>query len=257
MSYLLQRNQRSHSPLLWTLCILAAVLLIVFIKPQILENASRALGLPFLRMRAATSDATSIFGDAWAGKEQLAKENRELRDKLEEMQLKASLYDETRAEYNDLLAFGDGSESTTYARVLATPRTAGYDVMLIDIGSGSVAKGDIVVGHDMVLLGRVESLGESSARVVLFSSPELETPVVFPKTGVDAVAKGEGGGAFLLEVPQDTVIEKGDAIALRSVPGKAIAFVAEVSLDPTDAFKTIHAAVPVNIFDIRHVGILH
>ena len=257
MSYLQRRNPRSHKILFGTLFVLALLLVIVFVQPRFLGNSSRAFGLPFLRMRAAAGDSTSIFGEAWTAKKKLAEENQTLKEEVTKLKLKASLYDEVKAEYEDLRHFENETDIFAYARVLSTPRTAGYDILLLDIGSAEgVREGNTVTGYDSVLLGRVESVGEHSARVALFSSPKSEVPVVFPKSGVDAVARGQGGGAFILEVPQDTEIQAGDAISLRSVSGKMVAVVAEVSIDPTDAFKTVYAAVPVNIYDLRHVGIL-
>lgn len=258
MSYLQRRNQHSRGILFGTLFVLAAVLVVVFVQPRFLGNMSRGFGLPFLRMRAAADDSVSIFGEAFGAKENLVKENEKLQEEVIQLKLKASLFDEVKAEYDDLRRFENEEAIFAYARVLSTPRTAGYDILILDIGSAEgVREGDLVVGYDSVLLGRIESVGEHSVRVTLFSAPQSEVPVVFPKVGVDAVAKGQGGGAFILEVPQDTEVHVGDAISLRTLSDKMVATVTEVSVDPTDAFKTVYAAVPVNIYDMRHVGVFH
>lgn len=256
MSFHQRHKERSYTGTISICTALGLLVYIVVIQPAFLTNTMRAFGLPFLRMRASASDTTSIFGKAFAEKESLVRENNELKEKIVTLQLKGAMYDELKAQYDDLLKISESEDTLLLARVLSTPRTAGYDVLLLDIGiADGVSSGVFVVGQHMVVLGRLEAVGEHSSRAVLFSAPESEIAAVLPKNGLDVTAYGQGGGMFMVQVPQETEVEVGDAITLRALPGKLLAVVSEVSVDPTDAFKTVYATVPLNIFNLRHVGV--
>ena len=117
--------------------------------------------------------------------------------------------------------------------------------------------GDVVIAYNHAVIGKITEAGKTTARVELFSSPEKETAFTLAKTGDPVVAKGQGGGSFILRVPQDTVVAVDDALTLQSTPEKVVAFVTSVSVDQTEAYKTVHAVIPVNVYTLRHVGVEH
>lgn len=256
MSFHQRHKQPAYKGFIGVALVLGLLIMVTVVQPAFLTNMARGFGLPFLRMRAATYDGASIFGKSFAEKEELVRENIELKDQIATLKLKGAMYDELKAQYDDLLESTE--EGMLLARVLSTPRTAGYDVLLLDVGAADgVFQDDFVIGQGLVTLGRLESVGERSSRAVLFSSPGSEVAAVLPSLGLDVVAQGQGGGAFIVEVPQETDVKVGDAITLRALLGKPMAFVSEVTVDPTDAFKTVYATVPLNIFNLRHVGVRH
>ena len=60
-------------------------------------------------------------------------------------------------------------------------------------------------------------------------------------------------GNFQIEVPRETVVERGDRVLSADIFLHLVAVVEDVSVEPTDSFKEVLARSPANIFNIRYV----
>ncbi|MEK9177286.1 MAG: rod shape-determining protein MreC, partial [Patescibacteria group bacterium] len=142
------------------------------------------------------------------------------------------------------------------ARVLARPPRTHYDTLVVDTGlSSGVASGDLVV-FGAVALGRVASAGTNTALVELFSNPGANHDVLLGEPHSVAIAKGLGGGAFELTVPEEIAVAVGDTVRFPSTQSLTLGVVVDISSKPTDVSKTVRFASPVSYADLDFVEIL-
>ena len=237
-----------------------AVLLIlggvVLARPLFISRFFLSLGLPFLQVRAATEDGADSFAGLFSSKRSLVLENKKLRDELARAMVKVDLYDDMRKEYEDLKSLTTADASLIPARVVASPSLIPYDVLILDAGSNDgVVVGDLVYAGDTALLGRITTVGGNVSRATLFSSPANEEHLLHLSSGTPVDAVGQGGGSFSISIPHDIAVEVGDAFTLPEASHSVVAFVTRIETNPADAFQTIYASLPENIYTLRHVGI--
>jgi cell shape-determining protein MreC len=190
-------------------------------------------------------------------KQDLATENQVLREENTRLAVRAALYDEVIAERDRIFErFGrDPMMTGVLTRVVAAPSRSPYDVILIDAGTDDgISEGDEAWFDTTLMLGTVESVSSNAARVRLFSSPGVETPVIVG-TSTEALftAIGSGGGAFEVSIPKDIPVTVGDALMLPTEGHGTLGFVREVTSHDTDSFQTVRVILPINLFETREV----
>lgn len=251
-----QRKSRSHVKLLTgTAVVLLFVGIVVLATPKRSSEEVLSFGTPFLHVRAAANEGARFVAGLFASKGTLIVENERLREENTMLRAKAELFDEAEDAYDELYALASGITlaETRIARVLASPGVSPYDIFLIDIGaSEGVAVGDVVTTEGDIALGRVDAVGTHTSRVVLFSSPLSEESVIVPSVSLSTTAYGEGGGSFVLRVPKDIVVAPGDVVR-RVGDHDILAQVVESVTHDTDAFQTVRAGIPVNIYELMYV----
>lgn len=255
MYFLQQRKTRSH---FWGRAGIGAALFVLlftaFSRPEILTKLSLSFGAPLLEARATAADGAVFAGGLFGGKGALVAENMALKKEIATLRVKAELYDHARDAYDELrlLASGRVPREEKIARVLASPGVTPYDILILDIGTkAGVVKGNLVLSEAGVALGVVDTVSDTSAHASLFSSPETNVHAVLPG-GFSGVLEGTGGGSFVMRVPKDIVVEAGDLIT-RTGTNDVLARVASVSTKDTDAFQTVRAVVPDNVFELSYV----
>jgi cell shape-determining protein MreC len=178
-------------------------------------------------------------------------------DALNRVKYQAVLYDMVSKENAALRKAAHATFSPDFitARVIVRPPQTMYDTLLIDEGSaGEFAEGDIAA-FDGVALGRIASLGEGTAIVELFSNPGAQTDVVIGAPQSIVVAKGMGGGAFELSVPQGVAIHANDPVRLSGSATLLLGTVSGVSAKETDASQTVYVRAPVSYSDLDFIDI--
>lgn len=142
------------------------------------------------------------------------------------------------------------------ARVISRPPRTVYDSLLIDAGlNQAVLPGNLVV-FENIALGRVLSATDRSAVVQLFSSPgSLEDAVVGNPVAV-ASARGLGGGAFELSIPQSVTIQAGDTVRLPGSESYVLGIVAAITFEATDVSKTVRFSGAVSLADLDFVRVI-
>lgn len=140
------------------------------------------------------------------------------------------------------------------AAVLARPPFSPYDELIVDIGSDDdIASGDLVYAPGDVLIGRVTDALGATSKVVLFTSPGQRREVLIGENGVSGTAIGRGGGQYAIQLPSAAGASIGDFLISPSISDKPFARVIDVIADPAEAFKTVLAAPPVNVYELRWV----
>jgi cell shape-determining protein MreC len=146
------------------------------------------------------------------------------------------------------------------APVLVRPPESPYDVLIVGAGTAQgvtvqmVAFGIVTVASstEIVPLGLVSETTDTTARVVLFSAPRVETLGWVGSTHTPVTLIGTGGGTFFAAVPREASPSVGESVF---VPGSTvpIGVVARVESDPAAPSATIRITPLVNPFSISEV----
>lgn len=240
--------------------VLGVVLLMYFLIPNVFSGAMTAFAEPFWRM------TFSAQSGAFRSNAALMQENEDLRRAQTDYDVRLASVRALELENSELkkilgrdASFSTTSASTVHkgeilAAVLKRPPLLAYDELVLDVGTGDgVAVGNSVYAPGRVLVGRVESVGASTARVILYSSPGKQYEVMIGPQHISASAHGRGGGQYEAEVARDSSVTEGDFVEIPSLADKPFGTVTTVISDPTQPFKTILFAPMVNVYQLRWV----
>jgi len=225
-----------------------------------LERGVQNIVAPFWRGGGALGERALSISTAFVSeKEALVKKNTELEEQLAILSTK--LLDRNLLVEENLLlqeelnrdVYGDSSIA---ARVLSSPGISPYDTLVLDIGEkDGVAVGDEVFVTGSTAIGDIIEVFGRTSRARLNSSSGQEFAVLI-SGNITAIAKGRGGGNFIIELPRDAEVNIGDNVSTASSAGNILGFVEHIEVDPNDPFQKIFLKSPVNIFDISWVEVL-
>lgn len=157
-------------------------------------------------------------------------------------------------ELKERLGRKDVDLSLILARVTSKPPVSPFDIITIDMGkSHGIKKGDKVFFSETTEIGYVDNVFDKHSIVTLYSSAKERTPVEINNGGALVIAEGEGGGAFTIQAPRTLEVVKGDTLSRPSLGSTTIGIVESAEIGETDSFMTIHAKLPINIFEISWV----
>lgn len=135
--------------------------------------------------------------------------------------------------------------------------------VLIDRGErDDLRKGMPVIVSEGVLVGRVEEVFYSSAKVVFISNPVINTNVETLETGAVGIIKGNYGlGLVLDSVLQTDNLKVGDKVVTsdisQNIPqGLLIGEIKEISPIKNDLFQKAIVSSPVDFLKLRFVFII-
>lgn len=167
----------------------------------------------------------------------------------ENIQLRERINDLTR-----LLGTSALERRGVVAGVIARPPLAPYDTLLIGAGTQhAVSPGMLVSGEGGVPLGTVETTTHAHAQVSLFSTAGRSTEGWVGDERFPVTLIGEGGGAFIAEVPRDAPILVGDLVYVPGPGPRSAGRVERVDADPSSSSATLRIAPLVNIFSVSLV----
>ena len=262
MNYLQSRKRKRKQLKFVSVVVLLAVIIFAFNKPIFrgLSSASHAVFKPILRLAHDSSPGGEGVNIILQSKRELAEENEELKLKMKEQEVQLANYNtilNENLELKETLNRSPEDLDFILASILTKPNTSPYDTLLVDIGSNDgVSEGALVFGLGNVPLGRVAEVFANSAKVVLFSSPGVETQASSSKDNIYAILYGRGSGNFEVSLPRDTEIDEGVEFSLPGIYPYTIATVQSTISDPRASFLKILLASPINIQEIKFVQIL-
>lgn len=141
-------------------------------------------------------------------------------------------------------------------RVLSRPPRTAYDTLLVDVGTDNgVLVGDIAV-YEGIALGKIAAAGPRTSTVSLFTAPGVELDVSLGEPRAVAVARGLGGGALELSLPQSVAVMPGDLVTLPGSETLVLGVVRGESSQPTDVSKIVRIASPAALSEIDFVRII-
>lgn len=148
------------------------------------------------------------------------------------------------------------------AGVLMAPPASAYDTLVIDVGSAQgVMVGQNVSAGGNTILGTVTDVSSDTAHVTLLSAPGTthDALVMSKESGstLPISIAGQGGGSFSGQLPAGSAVEPGDSVVFAGVAGQFVAQVVAVDQKPGESFVTLYMHMPVNIFELRFVEVIH
>lgn len=155
----------------------------------------------------------------------------------------------------------DVSARSVLAGVSVRPPMMPYDTLLIDAGARQgVTVGDYVSAGGNALIGSVDQVYPSSARVALFSAPAEVYQALLTETSahpaIPLTVEGQGGGSMMAEVPAQTTVAVGDTIVFPGIADGLIALVSHVTATAGSSFETLYLQLPANPLQLRFVEVL-
>ena len=208
-------------------------------------------------------------------KNSLYLQNQNLQSEITENKIKISNYNSILAENINLKEIlgrlpaqtgENGKTVTTLAVILSKPNQSFYNTLVIDAGINEDIKvGNIVfaLGHSQtgevlsnVPIGRIVETYLNSSKVILFSSPGEKTQVIISGKDVFSEIIGRGGGGnFEMIMPQDFTLAKGDQVVLPGIVPYVLGIVETIISDPRDSSVKALLVSPVNIQELKFVGV--
>lgn len=194
---------------------------------------------PILKVLSAPADAvnglveeTQQVFEVYALNEFLLEEN----DRLHQWQELARRLQAENASLRAQLSFvPDARPRFVTSRVVADAGGVFVNSILVNAGRGEGVRRGQAAMHADGLVGRVASVGDRSARIILLTDLNSRIPVVVATTGDRAVLAGDNGTHPVLQyLPVNTPISPGDQVVTSGhggvfPPGLAVGVVSEVS----------------------------
>ena len=249
MSYRYDKNQQRKKQLR-LLLIFVFVMMVFSPVPQVMFNV---IDRTVTALDTQTQNNLNIFEriiSSWHNKQALVAENDALREQIVLLETDNLRIEFLESELEDRLLVEESSE--IQARVIAHTF---LDRDIITVAAGSIAGvevGDRVV-HGDISLGVVSEVYEHSSRIQLFSQNDVMTQAVLAD-GSFMELQGRGNGSFLLDLPRDFIVEEGELL-FSPRDHRLIAVVRHVAFDPRNTFQDVLLSYPINIREMRYVGI--
>ena len=255
-------NKRVRNALLGLLVLGLVVFAIDRIAPHMLSKSVNTIARPILESQALTDSYVAQVTTVLKEKQSLKQRNNELQKELQQVRKRLLRMHALEAENARLRKqVGRHVKSDTrkvYARVLARPPASVYDTLLIDVGTKvGVSAGDRVLAGDAVILGRVVSASEDTARIRLLSHPEMTIEaVIYGNAKTTTTVTGAGGGNYRTRLPAGVDVSVGNTVIDARTGDYVLGSVREVRKADSDSFQHILFRTPVNIQQLRFVTVI-
>lgn len=238
--------------------LLLAFLALVFRAPvvNVLGGFLHVVLGPVWKAERTVKNGSTVFFSYFQSRAALVEENRRLSEIVLGESGKKIELERVRRENEELRAMlGRTDENTRIlARILAGPREAFFDALVLDAGAlHGVFVGAVVYGPGEIALGEVSRIFGHSAVVSLYSSPGRELTALVGASSSPATLSGDGGGSFRAVVPRGLPVEIGDAVEVPALGGGFAGTVRAIDISEHSSLKTVFVSFPFNIHELRTV----
>jgi rod shape-determining protein MreC len=233
------------------LCLgLAITLMVVDHHAHYLQTLRRTANLvvePAYRLAALPADVARATRTAVVTQDQLASENRELREQLLLAQARLNRLDALLAQNERLKGLLEAQKnlglSVQFARLVDVDLDPFRHRIVLDVGSAQGAKvGQPVIDAHGIMGQLVEVLPNTSV-AMLITDPTHAIPVVIERTGLRAIAYGSGATDTLdlRDIPRSADIRSGDKLLTSGLGGRfpagfPVGVIGDVSTDSKGMF---------------------
>lgn len=195
---------------------------------------------------------TENFFEAFSSKKSLIEEHKRLQQEITRLSIQNLRTDYLASELESLYGLSDIDSDMVPAHVVLQES----DIMMVDIGAQqNVTIGDKVIAYDNVAIGVVSEVYDTTSRIELYSKAgQSINGVLFPHN-INLIAKGYGGGSFVIETPREIEVAEGDIFYSLEQPGRVIGIVRAIEFDARDPFKQVYLSYPVNLSEIQMIGV--
>lgn len=259
MSYLLKTNRKE--PRARNLIALVCIIFVLWFGGGIITNLF-APGIffifnPLLKVSSSIKDITANYFAFLKPKNDLVKENKELKDIVNNFQIRELDYNIAKNENVFMKGLIESSSSTmTIVTVLKTPDSSPYDTFIIDAGlNRAISEKDIVFGGGIVPIGIVDRVYQKTSVIRLFSSPGDSYDVFIGESKIVGKAIGRGGGNFEIILARGASVNVGDPIILPSISSRIFGVVEVIQETEGGTFLRILFKNPVSFERLRFVEV--
>lgn len=250
---------------------LGLIVLVIFFNPWSFfdktKNFFMMVTFPVQKVFSNAGHKMSSFSEAIATIGKIKKENKYLLEenlRLQSENVKFSLVVKENEDLRHQLDVLPREKfELTSANVIGRYIYNDNNWVLIDRGErDDLRKGMPVIVSEGVLVGRVEEVFYSSAKVVFISNPVINTNVETLETGAVGIIKGNYGlGLVLDSVLQTDNLKVGDKVVTsdisQNIPqGLLIGEIKEISPIKNDLFQKAIVSSPVDFLKLRFVFII-
>jgi cell shape-determining protein MreC len=224
------------------------------------KNILFNLSGPVWRLERSVMGGVGDIGALFKTKRALIEENRTLKEeltRLTSLETANVLLEEENLMLKEKLGRPATSKKKVLSSILIRPNRSPYDTLIIDAGTSlGVESGQGVVAGENVALGEVVEVYKNEAKVVMYSSPGIETDILIGGDNISHTAIGLGGGNYEVTLPREVVIESGEIIKIPSLGNIILGVVGEIDSDPADAFQRILFKTPINVQQVKWVEVV-
>jgi len=191
----------------------------------------------------------------------LSEDNRSLRERVAELEMRAASYQVLKDENTSLRAIvrlGEDGKGIT-APVVSSIRSSPFGTFSIGVGAeDGIMEGSLVMTGDVLdggfVVGRINAVGKHTALVLEIFAPNTSIPVVI--RGASVAALGRGGGNARAEIPRGLPVAIGDPVTSRLFGGRLVGVVGAVRSDPSSATSEVYIGLPVNLAALQFVYVI-
>lgn len=239
----------------WILAVIAIVS-VLFILRTFFPGTIAALTRPLWRAGSAATNTSGSVAAFFGDKAVLAEERDALAREVAALKEQNATLTARTVDLERLLGGRTEGVAGTLAGVLVRPPVSPYDTLVIDQGANAgVAVGKRVMGAGGVPLGVVESVADTSARVLLYSAPGKVTEGWVGVSRTPVSLEGASAGAFRTSVPRERVVAVGEEVYLPGPGAVPIGTVVRVDTDPSSPRAVIHVRPRTSPFSLTWVTI--
>lgn len=222
---------------------------------------------PFFVVGNGAGAELKNLGSYFLSKNYLYLQNQELKAELSADDARMANYDSVAADaasLKEILGRKNAKVPMVLAAILAKPNQSLYDTLLIDAGSKEgIKNGDTVFALGDVPIGRVDSVYDNSAKVILFSSPGEKIQAVLSSSknlpagrqGTYLELVGRGGGNFEMTMPKDFALAAPDQMVMPGINPYVLAITQTIISDPRDPLSKALLVSPINVQEIKFVQV--
>ena len=257
MNHHLAKTYRRRKILL--LLVLAFIVLFILAQHGFLKRFTpffTRLAAPIWQAENFTSDFLALSLDS---KKDLYKQNILLKEELaayEAERARTEAIEEENTALKATLGRVVSDHRIVLSAILAKPNQTPYDTLIIDRGEADgLAIDQLVFANGDILIGEIDSVENSTAKVLMYSTPGNILQVVYGSTGRYFNARGLGNGTFEVEVARDVDVAEGDLFFYPGLDNTLVGIVRKVDFDARDSFKKVLMKSPINIQEERWVEV--
>lgn len=196
----------------------------------------------------------------------LQKENKDLKNKVEELTLEVSRLKEAEAENESLKKQLNFVKSTTFktvtAEVLTREPSSFLKVIILNRGFNSGIKKDMPAVSDGFLVGKVLEVSSDTSKVMLLADSNFQISGMIQENRALGVVKGQIGSGLVMEmIPKDKNVKVGDMVVTSNlepvVPERLlIGKVTAVDQESGGLFQKASIMPAANLDEISNVVII-
>lgn len=240
--------------------VIVVIFLIIVFSFSYLRNILFKIGNPLWGVTNSVKHFFLTNIETLNSKSALLNENNYLQEQLSLKDKDNIIFELLKKENEDLkniLNRKKEDQNLILSTVLVKPFLSLYDTLIIDTGiSDGVNVGDKVLVDGNTFIGYISEVYDSSAKVVLYSSPGEKVKVLIGNNNVEKEAIGLGGGNFKVEIPREIDVKEADSIVIPSISANIFGIVEKVDFKETDSFQTVLFKNPTNISELKWVEVL-